>query len=147
MKIFIGADHAGYELKNKLYHHLVHLGHEIVDVGAKTLESGDDYPTYAYAVAVKILGEEGDARGILACDSAEGVAMAANRLSGIRASVCWSAHVARETRADNDSNVLCLPGKYVDEETAFAITEQWLAEPFSGAERHIRRIKALDELV
>src|SRR5476651_1240353 len=146
MKVFLGADHGGYELKGQLAEHLFHLEYDVVDVGADTLVPGDDYPQYAYAVTSKLLGEEGDARGILICRSGEGMAMAANRVGGIRAAVIWSVDGAKETRDDNDSNVLCLPAQDLDTQTAFAIVEAWLKEPFSGAERHKRRIKQVDEL-
>ncbi|HSH31464.1 MAG TPA: RpiB/LacA/LacB family sugar-phosphate isomerase [Candidatus Saccharimonadales bacterium] len=148
MKIYLGADHAGYELKNQLFEHLVHKGYEVEDVGAGTLDQADDFPRYAYDVAVKVLGGEDkdDDRGILICGSGQGVAMAANRVRGIRAAVIWNEAGAKETRQDNNSNVLSLPARMIDQETAFAIVDTWLTTKFSGAERHQRRIDQIEEL-
>jgi len=147
MKIFLGADHGGFELKNQVREHVTHRGFEVEDCGAETLEPGDDYPQYAYAVAAKILGEEDDAAiGILICRSGEGMAMAANRVHGIRAAVVWSEALARETRRDNHANVLSLPSDFIDIETALSIVEGFLDEKYSDDERHIRRIKQIEEL-
>lgn len=145
MKVYLGADHAGFELKNKIREHLAHNGYEVEDLGPHTLDPGDDYPKYAYELTTKVLGEDGS-RGILVCGSGQGVCMAANRVRGIRAALVWSQEMARETRKDNDSNVLCLASRFTDEATAMAIVENWLEEEFSGEERHTRRIKQLEEL-
>ena len=87
-----------------------------------------------------------DPRGILVCGSGEGMAIAANRVGGIRAAVIWSPEVARESRRDNDSNVLSLPERFIDEDTALAIVDAWLDQEFSGEERHQRRIDQIEEL-
>jgi ribose 5-phosphate isomerase B len=147
MKIYLGADHAGYELKNIIAEHLTHQGIEVEDEGAKTLVDGDDYAQYAYAVTTKILGDEGDSRGILVCGSGQGMAMAANRIGGIRAAVIWSVEGATETREDNDSNVLALPARFIDTDTALAIVDEWIQAPFSGEERQLRRRDQLDEII
>jgi len=147
IKIFLGADHGGYELKNKISEHLVHHGFDVEDCGAKTLDPQDDYPQYAYQVATKVLGEEeGAAAGILVCRSGQGVAMAANRVHGIRAAVVWSQELARETRSDNHANVLCLPSDFIDLDTALTIVDDFLAEKYSHEARHVRRVKQLEEL-
>lgn len=147
MKIYLGADHGGWELKNKIREHLVHHQFEVEDLGAPTLVDGDDYPQYAYAVAAAVLGDtDEDPRGILVCGSGEGMAIAANRVGGIRAAVIWSPEVARESRRDNDSNVLSLPERFIDEDTALAIVDAWLDQEFSGEERHQRRIDQIEEL-
>jgi ribose 5-phosphate isomerase B len=146
MKIYLGADHAGFEVKNQIAEHLTHQGYSVEDCGAKTLVPGDDYPQYAFAVATKVLGDD-DSRGILVCDSGEGVCMAANRVHGVRAALVWSPEQARETRQDNDSNVLCIAAKLLDVDTIFAIVDNWLEEPFSNEERHKRRIKQMDDLL
>lgn len=145
MKVFIAADHAGVELKNQLREHLHHSGYEVEDLGPQTVDKDDDYPGYAYAVATKVLGEE-DARGILVCGSGQGMAMAANRVRGIRAAVIWTVEGAKETRQDNNSNVLSLPARMVDADTAVAIADAWLKEPFSAEERHVRRLEQIEEL-
>lgn len=146
MKIYLGADHAGYELKNIIAEHLIHQGIEVEDEGAKTLVEGDDYAQYAYAVTTKILGDEGDSRGILVCGSGQGMAMAANRIGGIRAALVWDVPVATETREDNDSNVLALPARFIDTDKALAIVDEWIQAPFSGDERQLRRREQLDEI-
>ncbi len=147
MKVYLGADHAGFELKTQLSDHLAHLGYEVEDLGAPTLDPSDDFPQYAYSVATKVLGEEGDTgRGILVCGSGQGVSMAANKVRGIRAAVVWTEDMARETRKDNNSNVLCLASRFLDPENALAIADAWLAEDFSHVERHQRRIDQIEEL-
>lgn len=145
MKVYLGADHAGFEVKNKIREHLAHNGYEVEDVGPHTLDPVDDYPKYAYLVSTKVLGED-DSRGILVCGSGQGVCMAANRVRGIRAALVWSQEMARETRRDNDSNVLCLASRFTDEDTIMGIVDNWLEEKFSGEERHIRRLDELEEL-
>lgn len=145
MKIFLAADHAGFELKNQLREHLVHTGHQVEDLGPQTLDQDDDYPAFAYQVATKVIGED-DGRGILVCGSGQGMAMAANRVRGIRAAVVWDEAAARETRRDNDSNVLSLPARSLSVEQAAAITDAWLSESFSGEERHQRRIQQIEQL-
>ena len=145
MKVYLGADHGGFELKNIIYEHLFHNGYEVEDMGATTLDEDDDYPKYAYAVATKVLGEE-DGRGILFCRSGQGMAMAANRVRGIRAAVIWDVEGAKETRRDNDSNVLSLPSDVVDAETAIRIVDAWLTTNFSGEERHSRRLDEMEQL-
>ncbi len=146
MKIFLGADHGGYELKNAVYEHLIHKGHDVDDLGAKTLDPEDDFPQYAYAVATKILGENDEARGILFCTRANGMAMAANRVGGIRAAIAWDLESAAESRQDNDANVLAVPSAMLDQESAFDIVDTWLITKFAAKERYIRRNKQIDEL-
>jgi RpiB/LacA/LacB family sugar-phosphate isomerase len=147
MKIFLGADHGGFELKNKLFAYLSRNGYEVEDEGTKTLDPQDDYPQFAEAVVVKILGcDDADARGILVCTSGQGMAIAANRHPGIRASVVWDAHEAKLTRVENDSNVLSLSGRlFENEKEVFGVVETWLTTEFSKAPRHIRRLKEIDD--
>lgn len=146
MKIFLAADHGGFELKNQLREHLFHTGQEVIDLGPDTLDKDDDYPIKAYDVATRVLGEEDDARGILICRSGQGMAMAANRVSGIRAAVVWNEAVAKETREANDSNVMSLAGDFTSTDEAIKIVDVWLATEFTGEERHQRRIKELEDL-
>lgn len=147
MKVFIAGDHAGFELKNRIKEHLVHGGYDVEDVGPHQLDPDDDYPKYAFELTTKILGEESDdPRGILVCGSGQGVCMAANRVGGIRAALVWSQEMARETRRDNDSNVLCLASRFTDGDTAISIVDNWLQEDFSGEARHQRRINQIEEL-
>ncbi len=149
MKIYLGADHQGFHLKEQVFAYLVKRGYEVEDVGGRTLDPSDDFPVFAQAVALKILGsEENDTRGILICGGGQGVAMAANRFRGIRASVIWDAFEAKMTRYDNDSNVLCLPARIVGDEdgTWQGILETWLSTAFADAVRFKRRNAELDEL-
>lgn len=150
MKIFLGADHQGFHLKESVYAYLVKRGYDVEDLGDKVLDPTDDFPKFAQAVALNIIAsEDDDARGILICGGGQGMAMAANRFKGIRASVVWDAFEAKMTRGDNDSNVLCLPSRVVDTEDAGwqGIIETWLATPFANAARFKRRNAQLDELV
>ena len=153
MKIFIGADHGGFYLKEKLEAYLAKRGYDYEDVGEKTLDPTDDCPQFAARAAMKVLGEDDktDARAILVCRSGQGMAMAANRFKGIRAVVITTQQEAHESRDDNDSNVLCLPARLLDApgddlELWKEVVDVWLTTPFSGAARYVRRNRQLDEL-
>lgn len=145
MKIFIGADHNGYELKEKIEDYLKELGHEVVDKGDMALRPDDDFPMYAAHVATAVLAE-GDSRGILLCGSGQGVCMAANRYKGIRASLVWDEDEAQSSRNDDDANIICLPARKIDFKKARQLIDTWLDTPFAGASRFQRRIKQIDEL-
>ena len=147
MKIFIGADHNGFEMKRQLIEQLTVAGYSVVDEGDRALKPEDDFPQFAArtVMAMKI-SDDPDARGILICGSGQGMCMAANRYKGIRASLVWSAEEAHASRNDDDSNVLCLPARYMSAQEAVKLTEIWLATPFAGAARFRRRIKELDKL-
>ncbi len=147
MKIFIGADHAGYELKNVLREHLHHAGYDVEDVGAKTLDEDDDYPRYAYSVASKLLGEEDDqALGVLICGSGQGMSMAANRVNGVRAALAWSPESAAAARQDDNANVLVLPARFVNPEQAITMADAWLAAKFNADPKYQRRLDELEQL-
>lgn len=147
MQVFVGADHAGFQLKAAIMAHLSKRGIRVEDEGDKQLDPADDYPQFAYTVTTKVLGsEDEDPRGILLCGSGQGMCIAANRVRGIRAALCWSEDIAHETRTDNDSNILCIPARVLSEEEALRIIDVWLDTPFSGAARHQRRINEIEEL-
>lgn len=147
MKIFLAADHAGFELKNSVREHLVHHGYELEDLGPLSLETEDDYPNYAYKVTTKLLGsDDADPRGILICGSGQGMAIAANRVAGIRAALAWNDDIAHLAREHEDSNVLALPSRFIDTKTAFKIIGVWLKTPFSKAPRHQRRLEEIENL-
>lgn len=148
MKIYIGADHRGFELKAKISDFLRTRGHEIVDVGDQKLDPQDDYPMFAGRLATSLLASpEPDPKGILICGSGQGVVMAANRFKGIRASLVWNEYEAKSARSDDDSNVLCLPAhEMTDFNKAADLITIWLNTPFLGAERYARRIRELDNL-
>lgn len=146
MKIFLASDHAGFELKNAIREHLFHTNKDVVDLGPEVLNGDDDYPTKAYHLATQMIGEEAESRGILICGSGQGMAMAANRLGGIRAALAWDEMSAHASREDDDANVLCLPARFIDESLALRIVDMWLATEFSSEERYHRRVKELEEL-
>lgn len=149
MKIYLGSDHGGFYLKEKIFAYLSKHGYEVEDVGDRELDPDDDFPQFAQAAALKILGDETpNSRAILICTGGQGMAMAANRFCGIRAAVIWDAFEAKECRNDNDSNVLCLPARLLqDDDGAWqGIVETWLGTPFAGATRYKRRNAELDEL-
>jgi len=147
MKLFLGSDHAGFHLKEKVFAYLSKRNYDVEDVGDKELNPEDDFPEFAQRVVIKVLGED-DARGILICGSGQGMCMAANRFHGIRASLVWDEAEAKLTRNDNDSNTLCLPARVLgDSEPEWqAIIDAWLDTPFAGAARYVRRNRQLDEL-
>ncbi|TAK89533.1 RpiB/LacA/LacB family sugar-phosphate isomerase [Patescibacteria group bacterium] len=147
MKVFIGSDHRGYELKNQIREHLVHKGYDVSVVGGEVKDDNDDYPPISYEVTSKLLGEDdGTARGVLVCGSGQGMAIAANRVRGIRAALAWSPAEVRAARNDDDANVLVLPADMLDVDTALAVVDVFFEQKFSGEERHQRRIDQIEEL-
>lgn len=145
MKIFIGTDHAGFELKEELARFLAELGHEVEDMGAYTLDGSDDYPDSIGRVARAVAGDT-SARGIVLGGSGQGEAIAANRVYGVRAAVYYGGpiEIVRLSRAHNDANILSLGARFISLEEAKEALTVWLHEPFSGEERHIRRIQEID---
>jgi ribose 5-phosphate isomerase B len=148
MRIYIGADHGGYKLKEGVIEHLSQLGHEVIDVGAHTLEAEDDYPKYAYLLAVKLLGEEDSnaAHGILICGSGQGMSIAANRVRGIRAGLAWNVPTAKAARNDDNVNVLVLPARHISEDSADKIVDAWLEAKFDSSPKYQHRLDTLEEL-
>jgi ribose 5-phosphate isomerase B len=143
MKIAIGADHAGFVLKEKLRARLVQEGHEVVDYGTGSAESCD-YPDYAQAVGREVGAGRTD-RGILVCSTGIGMAMAANKVDGVRAAPAQSEDEVRMTREHNDANVLTLGAKYLDEAHAGALIDIFLNTEFTGG-RHARRVAKIAQL-
>lgn len=149
MKIYLGADHNGYHLKEKIFAYLIKRGHEVEDVSEGELDLNDDFPEFAQMAALKVIGDDDkDPRAILICGSGQGMSMAANRFRGIGASVIWDAVEAKVTRNDTDSNVLCLPARVLDsdEKEWKDIIDTWLKTPFAGAARFRRRNAQIDEV-
>jgi RpiB/LacA/LacB family sugar-phosphate isomerase len=140
--IIIGADHAGFSKKEKLKDYLIREGYEVYDVGAKTLKNDDDYPDFAFKVGEKIVAEKG--RGILICGSGAGVCIGANKVKGVRAVHGADSYVAKKSREDNESNVLCLSGRRQSFEKIKRIVNVWLETDFSGEKRHKRRLLKID---
>ncbi|MDP4038657.1 MAG: RpiB/LacA/LacB family sugar-phosphate isomerase [bacterium] len=143
MKVFFASDHAGFEAKDALINSL-RKKYEIIDLGPDKLDPNDDYPVYAQKLSEAVI-KTPDSMGILTCGSGEGMAIAANRLKGIRASVVWNEKVAQETRNDNDSNVLSLPAWFLTNNQMIKIAKTWLKTPFSNVQRHIRRIRQIEQ--
>jgi len=147
MKIYLAADHNGFEYKQQLAQFLAGGGHEVIDEGDKALKTDDDFPEFAGRAVSALLADGGkDSRAILICGSGQGMCMAANRFKGIRASLCWNVAEARAARNDDDSNVLCLAARYTSFDDAKAIITTWLNTPFAGAPRFARRLQQLDTL-
>lgn len=147
MKIYIGADHNGFNFKQQLTEFLRLSGYEVIEAGNGKLDPQDDFPQFAGRAVTALLADKDQmSRGILICGSGQGMCIAANRFKGIRASLCWSVEEARASRNDDDSNVLCLPSRYLTLEEIKPIVMAWLNTPFAGATRFKRRIKELDEL-
>lgn len=148
MKIYLGSDHNGFHLKNELFAYLSKHNYDVEDIGDKVYDPADDFPQFAGLAATKVLGsEDPDSRAILICGGGQGMAMAANRFKGIRAAVIWDIEEAKESRRDNDSNVLALPARILKEDTANRIVEAWLNTPFEPVSRYVRRNAQLDEIV
>ena len=140
-KIPIGADHAGFPLKQRLVAELKKLGYDPIDVGTNSPDS-TDYPDYAHPVARQV--EAGEAkRGVLLCGTGLGMSYAANRHHGVRAAVAWTPEIAELARQHNDANVLVLPARFVSEEEGVAILKKWLDTPFEGG-RHQRRVDKIE---
>lgn len=143
MKIIIGCDHGGFDLKEKIAPFLKSSGHEVVDIGAHSPQSVD-YPGYAVRVARAVAGGEAD-RGILICGSGLGMCITANRISGVRAVQVSEPYAARMSRRHNNSNVLCLGGRLIGPDLALEVVDTWLKEPFEGG-RHERRLELIEAL-
>jgi len=143
MKLAIGADHAGFALKEKLRQRLAAEGHEVIDFGATSPESCD-YPDFAQPVARDVAQGRSD-RGILVCSTGIGMAMAANKIAGVRAAPAESEDEVRLTREHNDANVLTLGARYVDLDRALELIHVFLETEFAGG-RHARRVAKIAQL-
>lgn len=138
----IGADHAGFQLKERLVKELASLGYVPVDVGTYSDDSVD-YPDFAHRVAERVETGE-NARGVLLCGTGLGMSYAANRHPGVRAAVAWTPEIAHLAREHNDANVLVLPARFLDEAQGVTILREWLNTPFAGG-RHARRVAKIEE--
>ena len=142
-QIYVGADHAGFELKQKLVAELQRLGYEPVDLGPRTLDPADDYPDYARPVA-EAVSKGVVRRGVLTCGTGLGMGYVANRYPHVRAAVVWSPEIAELARKHNDANILVLPSRFVSEDQGMEILHKWLDTAFEGG-RHARRVAKIDE--
>lgn len=141
--VALGADHAGFKLKEALKAWLIQGGHQVLDFGTNTSESVD-YPDYALQVAEAVANAKAE-RGLLVCGTGVGMAMAANKVPGVRAAFCPDLLTARLSREHNDANVLALGGRIMGRELAIEILKVWLATAFTGG-RHQRRVEKISQM-
>ncbi|OGI82908.1 ribose-5-phosphate isomerase [Candidatus Nomurabacteria bacterium RIFCSPLOWO2_02_FULL_44_12] len=155
MKIFVGTDHAGYVLKEKLVTFLRGHGHEVVDKGAFGYNETDDYPDFVIPVAREISKDPDNSRGIILGATGQGEALAANKFSHVRAVVYYGeaptvvddeADIIVRSREHNNANILSLAARYLTEDMAITAVSKWLSTPYSNGERHIRRLGKIDKL-
>ena len=142
MRIHIAADHAGYELKQHLVTHLTSAGHDVVDHGAFEYDALDDYPSFCFAAGEAVVAEP-HSLGIVLGGSGNGEQIAANKVTGVRAALVWNLDTAKLGRAHNNANVMAIGWRQHSLEESVELVEAFLAEPFTGDERHQRRIDQL----
>ncbi len=143
MRVAIGSDHAGLELKERIKEFLLAKGYEVIDFGTDSQQS-THYPLFAKDVALAV--QEGRAdRGILVCGTGIGMSITANKFRGVRAALCCNEYMARMSRLHNDANVLCLGDRVLGEELALAIVDVWMNTPFEGG-RHLQRVELIKEI-
>src|SRR5262245_45085233 len=144
MRRVIAADHNGFTYKTSTVRPLAADGHHVTDLGTSSTAAAD-YPDYARAVGTAVRDGRADA-GVLVCGSGAGVAIAANKLRGIRAALCHDLFTARQSREDDDANVLCLGARVLEEPMAVQVARAWVGAQFSGEERHARRVAKIGQL-
>jgi ribose 5-phosphate isomerase B len=145
MKVGMGADHGGFEMKQELAALLRAEGHQVVDFGDKVYDGNDDYPDFAIPVARAVASGEVE-RGILICGSGVGASVAANKVAGARAALCHDDFSARQGVEDDNLNILCFGGRTMGIAVAWDRTKNFLGAKFSGAERHRRRLAKVTQL-
>lgn len=147
MRVFLAADHAGFELKDKVAAFLKEKGYEVVDCGANLLDPSDDYPDFIYPAAIKV-GQNPGSKGIIFGKSGQGEAIVANKVKGIRAVVYYGGNdeLINLSRDHNDANILSIGAGFVSETEAQVLVEAWLEREFSNDERHVRRINKIKEI-
>lgn len=144
--LYLGADHRGYSIKEKLKSWLAAQEISYQDLGAAIFNADDDYPDYAAAVAREVAKKPDENKGIIICGSGAGVCIAANKFPGIRAALATAPEMARAIRNDDDVNVLCLAADFTNEDEASKIVDAWFRVPFGNNERHKRRIAKINEI-
>jgi len=142
MRVHIGSDHAGFELKQHLVRVLADKGYEVVDHGAETYDAEDDYPPFCLATGEAVIDDEGSL-GVVIGGSGNGEAIAANKVDGVRCALAWSEDTAKLGRQHNNANVVSVGGRMHTREEATQLVEWFLETPFSGDPRHQRRIQEL----
>ncbi|AWB82509.1 ribose-5-phosphate isomerase [Corynebacterium yudongzhengii] len=144
MRVYLGADHAGFEMKNIIAAHLEEAGHEVIDCGAHTYDPADDYPAFCIEAASRTVNDPG-ALGIVLGGSGNGEQIAANKVPGARCALAWSVDTARLAREHNNAQLIGIGGRMHSEEEALAIVDAFLVQEWSEEERHQRRIDILSE--
>lgn len=142
MRVYLGCDHAGYELKEQILEHLKHAGHEPVDCGAFAYDAEDDYPAFCIAAAARTVADPGSL-GIVIGGSGNGEQIAANKVAGARCALAWSTETAKLAREHNNAQLIGIGGRMHSTAEALAIVDAFLSTPWSEAERHQRRIDIL----
>ncbi len=142
MRVYLGSDHAGFELKCHLIEWLTAHGHEAVDCGPEAYDADDDYPPFVTLAAARTAADQGSL-GIVIGGSGNGEAIAANKVAGVRAALAWSEETARLAREHNDANIVSVGARMHTTEEATRFVEVFLGTPFSGETRHVRRIAML----
>jgi ribose 5-phosphate isomerase B len=148
MIIHIATDHAGLELKDKLIEHLSSRGYEVVDHGAHDFDPQDDYPPFIISAAEAVVKDQRDGKevlGVVFGGSGNGEQIAANKVKGIRAALVWNESTAKLAREHNNANVISIGARQHDEAEVISLIDIFIAEPFSGDERHVRRIGQIAE--
>ncbi|MFL6076589.1 MAG: ribose-5-phosphate isomerase [Mycobacteriales bacterium] len=144
MRVYLGSDHAGFQLKQHLAEHLSRSGHDVVDVGPEKYDSDDDYPPYCLAVGSRVVGDPGSL-GVVIGGSGNGEQIAANKIKGVRAALIWNEQIAELARQHNDANVAAVGARQHPQEDATRFVEVFLSTPFSREPRHQRRIDQLTD--
>ncbi|MQA08850.1 MAG: ribose-5-phosphate isomerase [Pseudonocardiaceae bacterium] len=144
VRVYIGSDHAGFELKTYLVAHLKKQEHEVVDVGPPEYDAADDYPPFCIETARRVVADEGSL-GVVIGGSGNGEQIAANKVSGARAALGWSVEIARLSREHNNAQVLGVGARMHSDEQAADIVDEFVNTPFSGDPRHVRRIEMITE--
>lgn len=144
MRVYLGSDHAGYELKMHLVNHLTKQGHDVVDVGPHVYDPEDDYPVFCLHTGSRVVADEGSL-GVVIGGSGNGEQIAANKIEGVRAALVWRTEIAQLARQHNDANVIAIGAREHTPEDATTFVDTFLATPFSGNPRHARRIAQLAE--
>ncbi|MEU7755948.1 ribose-5-phosphate isomerase [Micromonospora sp. NPDC049101] len=139
MRVYLGSDHAGFELKVHLANHLAKQGYDVVDVGPHGYDPDDDYPTFCLHTGDQVVADE-TGLGVVIGGSGNGEQIAANKVAGVRAALAWSVETAQLARQHNDANVIAIGARQHTLDDATGIVEAFLNTPFSGNERHARRI-------
>lgn len=146
MKIYLGSDHGGFQLKEELKKRLKAWGYAFEDLGNTELDPNDDYPEFAIAVAKKVAENPEENRGVLLCRSGIGVDIVANKFKGVRSALAHNEEMARESREHDNTNVISFAADYLPQGEIVRMLRAWLDVSFSGDERHIRRLKQIEEL-